>query len=460
MGLAAVLGCDAAVVLAEPDGTSSSTDAGMEGPATTAEASTTAATSTTGGVSTSGAVPPGSTGITTDDVTTSGVLPPESSSGGLEFDVGLVRPPQSCNPLPEVPGGPTPVWCDEWIPVGNDNAFGTRVAVGSDGHVFVTGRSRREGVSQRGFVARYDDEGTRLWSQDFEFLGWDDADGVAVMPDGDVLVGGSANPNIGAGFGWLARLSGDGVPLWELDELDLSTAYRLAPDLDGSFILVASGPNWGPGEPPAVVSRHGPDGDVLWTHTVDAMANNSENFARGVDFDGEGNIVVAGNLSDRSRWLSKLSPDGTVLWELIEPGDPFDQNLFFDVAVSETGDIYAVGTVSLETYVGRYSSGGEPIWSELVVPEEDWNYGRGVEALPGGDFVVVGERSLAGEPHPVWARRYTPEGEIVWDYHVPGDSFFGSYAQDIAVAPDGDIVLVGTIHYGFPSSMWVAKLTP
>ncbi len=326
--------------------------------------------------------------------------------------------------------------------------------------MFVTGRSRLEGESQRGFVAGYDDEGTRLWSRNFEFLGWDEADGVAVASNGDVLVGGAANPNVGAGFGWLARLTGDGDPVWQLDELDLSTAYRLEPDIDGSFILVASGPNWGPGEPPAVVSRHGPDGDVIWTHTADAMGNNSENFARGVAFDGEGSIVVAGSLSDRSRWISKLTPEGTVVWEVIETGDPFDINVFFDVTVSETGDVYAVGTVALETYVARYSADGEPIWSQLVVPEEDWSYAYGVAALPGGDVVVVGNRSLAGEAHPLWARRYTPGGEVVWDYHVPSGSPIDSTAEDIAVAPDGDIVLVGTIHYGFASSMWLAKLTP
>lgn len=31
--------------------------------------------------------------------------------------------------------------------------------------------------------------------------------------------------------------------------------------------------------------------------------------------------------------------------------------------------------------------------------------------------------------------------------------------EEPSVAPDDDIVLVGTIYYGFPSSMWVAKLT-
>ncbi len=450
VGFAAVLGCDPAVMGLEAGGTSSSTGSAVEGSSTTAEDSTT-----------SGApVPPGSSSVSTDDSTTTGAPPAESSSGEFEPDVGLVRPPQTCNPLPEIPGGPAPVWCDEWIPVGNDSARGARVAVGPDGHVFVTGRSRLDGESQRGFVARYDDDGTRLWSRDFEFLGWDDAHGVAVASNGDVLVGGSANPNVGAGFGWLARLTGDGAPVWELDELDLSTAYRLEPDLDGGFILAASGPNWGPGEPPAVVSRHGSDGEALWTHTADAMGDNSENFARGVAFDGEGNIVAAGSLSDRSRWISKLTPEGNVVWEVIETGDPFEINVFFDVAVSETGDVYAVGTVASETYVGRYSVDGEPIWSRLVVPETDWNYAYGVAVLPGGDIVVVGNRSLAGESHPLWARRYTPDGEVVWDYHVPTGSSFGSNAEDIAIAPDGDIVLVGTVPHGFSSSMWVAKLTP
>lgn len=444
VGFVVVLGCDPAVVLPNAEGTSSSTGAGAGASTTAVEGSTTSGSPP----------PPGSSGIPTDETTTGG------DSGQLEPDVGLVRPAQACNPLPDGPDGPTPVWCDEWIPVGNDNAYGARVAVGSDGHVFVTGRSRREGESQRGFVARYDEQGTRLWSRNFEFLGWDAADGVAVAPNGDLFVGGSAEPNTGPGFGWLARISGDGDPIWELDELDLSTAYRLESDVDGSFILVASGPNWGPGEPPAVVSRLAPDGEVMWTHTVDAMGSNSENFARGVDFDGEGNIVVAGSLSDRSRWLSKLSPEGSVVWEVIEVGDPFEINVFFDVTVSETGDVYAVGTVASETYVGRYSADGDPIWTRLVVPEKDWNYAYGVSSLPGGDIVVVGNRSLMGEPHPLWARRYAPDGEVVWDYHVPSGGFIDSSATDIAVAPDGDIVLAGTIYYGFPSSMWVAKLTP
>ncbi len=104
VGLVAVFGCDPAVLAPEAEGTtSSSTGSATGGPVTTAEASTTSGVPT----------PHDTSDVTTGGTTSGDAPPPASSSGGLPPDVGLVRPPQSCNPLPKTKGGPTPVWCDE-----------------------------------------------------------------------------------------------------------------------------------------------------------------------------------------------------------------------------------------------------------------------------------------------------------------------------------------------------------
>jgi hypothetical protein len=463
-GLVAVAasGCD---FLAPPSGDPSTT-----GPDT--ETSGLSATSTTGGVDAGADTGPadggtiGATsiepGTTTGDgeVTTDG---PRIDAGFI-YDVPLEPPPeQMCHALPMPMGpGPTPVWCDEWIPAGEDEAWGHRVAVGPDSEIYVTGRGDVTDTAWHAWLGAYSPDGERLWSRSFSHgpLGFDQAYGVDVAPGGDVLVGGYAAHGPIEQHGWIARLTADGELLWDLDQPDLSNAWRIGAYEDGTFVVVGSEPYFAIDEPPAHVTRHAADGSPLWLYGPTGVQDLAENLVRGVAYDGAGNLYFTGGLSDHARLVSKLAPDGSVIWEHALETGVYDYHSGADIAVTEAGDVFVGGYIDHGAWVARFTTDGTEVWSDVVLPGDSFDAVEGLALLPDGDVVVVGIRSDAEWVTSIWLRRYTADGDVVWDYVVPAASVIGADANDVAVTPEGDVVVVGTIHYGAVGHLWLARFVP
>lgn len=461
-----LLGCDLFPPLEEPGFPGADSDTSGLG-----------ATSTSGGASADGGTlaadgdtlgatslePPW--GSTSGGGSTSGDPIDETTTADPPIDLGSPPPVQSCHALPVPAGaGPQPVWCDEWIPAGFDEARGRRVAVGPAGEIYVTGKAMLP-ASESAYLARYDPDGVRQWALQLDHgpLGYDQAAGVAVAPGGDVLVGGQAVHGVIEEHGWIARFTPDGEPLWDLDQPDLSIAWRIEAAADGTFVVVGSEPYYGTYEPPQRITRHAADGSLLWLHGPHGVDELSENLAQAAAFDAAGNVYVVGSLSDRERLVSKLDPGGSAVWELRLPYDAFSFNHATDVVVSPAGDVFTTGYIDHGAWMARFTSDGAQVWDDVIAPGvdfDDYDFADALVQLPDGDLVLVGDRSTPGSNYDLWLRRYTPEGAVVWDYTVPAASLLGAYAEDVALTPEGEIVVVGTVHYGATSYLWLARFVP
>jgi uncharacterized delta-60 repeat protein len=455
----ALLGCDSA----PPPGADGTSEDGQSGGLS--------ATSTTGAAEAPGsssddtigatsvhpsATSTGSDGETTDDPT-----------GEVLLDLGTPPTRQACDWLltPDDPG-PKLLWCNELIPANADGASGNRVAVGPAGEIYVTGRGlvgSFDTDSEHGLLARYTPEGERLWSHAFTHgtLGFDDAWGVAVAPGGDVVVAGIAAHGAFQEHGWLARLSPDGVPVWDLDQPDMGYPRRIAAHVDGTFVVSGGEPYIGPAEPPVRISHHASDGALQWLYAPAGTLMYSENTGRSVAFDAAGSVYVAGTLSDRARFVAKLEPDGSVVWEhVVPPIDPFNWNYAEDLVVTPAGDVFVSGTVEDEAWMTRLTTDGVEVWSDFsALPDHKARFDALVQ-LPDGDLVVAGGQSDPDYAHTLWLRRYTPDGAVVWDWFLPDPSLIGITMDDLAVTPEGDVVVVGTSYDWDVAYLWLARLQP
>lgn len=448
----AALGCDPRPPPADPGTTGDGHSGGSSATSTTLVSTTEA---------------PGSSEDAVDSTTTfggsTGVDLGDASTGDPLLDLGSPPPAQMCHALPPPVGaGPVPLWCDEWIPEGEDQARGRRVAVGPTGEIYVTGKGTVVDSSDRGWLARYSPEGVRLWSASFSYggLAYDDAVGVAVAPGGDVLVGGEALYGPFQQHGWLARLSPDGDPIWALEQPDLRTAWRIGASPDGTFVVVGSGPYFGGAQPPARVTRHEADGSLLWLYDPHGPRNWSENLIRDVAFDAAGNVYVAGSLSDHTRLVAKLDPAGGVVWALALPYDGSSINVAAALDVTAAGDVLVSGHIDHGAWVARFTTDGASVWDDIVAPGDGFDSGSGLAVLPNGDVVVAGHRSDDARVLSIWLRRYTADGDLSWDYVVPATGVLGADAADVAVTPEGDIVVAGTIHHDAVSYLWLARFVP
>ncbi len=358
--------------------------------------------------------------------------------------------------------GPTPIWCVEWLPDG-DNASGHRVDVADDGSIVATGYVDGSTAFDDAFITRFTAAGAPLWTQGFAegAVGPDEALGVGVDGAGDVIVGGVGSFDPGMASSWLARYSADGMMEWTLEvpnTFTMPSAWRLAAYPDGSFV---TGGTVNGVVDEARVARYSADGVLAWEHGVTPIVDiGFENMARGVTLDGAGNIYASASLSDGTLWIARLTPDGALLWDLIVSGPVGAQVDGFDIAVTTDGDIYVTGIMGLGVWVGRLAADGGFVWFDQTAEGGDWDYATGITPVPGGDVVMVGARSDVAPNREIWMRRYTAEGSVAWDYTVGGTGGFDDRANDVEVTPDGDIVVIGTIWQEGTRYAWLARFTP
>lgn len=142
---------------------------------------------------------------------------------------------------------------------------------------------------------------------------------------------------------------------------------------------------------------------------------------------------------------------GTVLWTLTYDAPLHSEDKAFGVAVdAERASFYVAG---FATVMGegkdillqrRWIETGELVWSRTHGGDAHLDdLGEHVAIAPDGDPVIVGIEVTQARGGDIWVRRYDPEGEERWT--VTEDIGPEDHAQGATVTPSGHIVVVGSI---------------
>ena len=105
---------------------------------------------------------------------------------------------------------------------------------------------------------------------------------------------------------------------------------------------------------------------------------------------------------------------------------------------------------------------GSELWTEYYPGDDAGNArARGAAVDADGNVIIVGEEFVVGENANAWARKYSPDGDILWSFSWNGDSDGDDILHAVAVAPDGDLVMVGETYVaGDGADMLFLKLGP
>ncbi|WP_367270972.1 protein kinase [Thermococcus sp.] len=190
------------------------------------------------------------------------------------------------------------------------------VKIAPNGDVIVAGYTRSFGAGGRdAWVLRLDKEGNVKWQKTYGGSYLDEANAVAIAPNGDVIVAGSTR-SFGPGLGdvWVLRLDADGNVKWQKtyggSDNEWANAIAIA---DNGDIIVAGGTySFGAGDRDAWVLRLDENGNVKWQKTYGGSRNDE---AASVLLDEGGNIIIAGNTASFGSkwwdiWVLRLPPDG------------------------------------------------------------------------------------------------------------------------------------------------------
>ena len=321
-----------------------------------------------------------------------------------------------------------------------------------DGGLVLTGYSEGamsvDGATVPGgaFVVKIDESGHLAWSRRFgsTYLAFGNA--LAFAPDGDVIVVVDAS-----------------IPM----------------DFGGGLVDVPE-----PGAHSVIVRLHGEDGSHVWSRLVgDASA--MDIVPGVVAVDPTGTIVLAASYQGSLVWpegnslgpsagshlfLSFFDPDGAHLESFdLGPGAVARR-----IAVDENGDVVVLGVLfgladlgggplgeaTPTSFLARFSGSGQHLWSRALGTLTEPYWGRGLALLPDGGAVAAvpyigvlegGETPLVALGKDVGLVAVTAGGAVSWTARFGGDGEDGPW--DLALAPDGDLVLGGTFSMTFDAGL-------
>jgi hypothetical protein len=153
--------------------------------------------------------------------------------------------------------------------------------------------------------------------------------------------------------------------------------------------------------------------------------------ATAVVVDPAGNAYLAGSS------VVKLNPQGAVVWRTAVSANA--------VAVDAAGNVYAAGSSpgdilvvklgpdGIEQWRQRYDNGGLDIPNRIAVDGSGNVYASGISEGDGFDWVTL---------------KVGPQGTLQWVRRLSSAGLVEDIARDMALAPNGDVVVAGTVNIG------------
>ncbi len=273
------------------------------------------------------------------------------------------------------------------------------LAVDTHGSVIVAGYTKGAfvGFTNAGdndaFVRKYDAAGQELWTKQFGSEKADDASGVAVGDNDEILVvgttGGSLAGQMGVTDAFARKYDTLGNELWTRQFGSATSDYATGVSIDGDGNVLISGQTAGelPGHTSAgyfdaFVCKYDAAGNELWTRQFGTEDSDS---VGGVATDAEGNVIIVGQTylvalpgqvaaGSWDAFARKYDASGSELWTRQFGTSDYD---YADaVAVDEVGNVIVAGATTgifpgqsihdgtFDTFVRKYDGAGSELWTQ------------------------------------------------------------------------------------------------
>jgi hypothetical protein len=314
----------------------------------------------------------------------------------------------------------------------------THMLVLADGDIMASGDGDEE-VS--GVVARFD-LATGAY-RPFSYAGFcQNPGGIAQMPDGDVVVNGSANGDCDASPEWfVTRYDANGWKRWTFHVEGVGRAIAHG----GDDVLVVGGSTYGFLLPEQfAVARLDPaTGAIIWTADPNGTVRHLA-----VDSAGDVYTEVDRTLDGRMGVVKRSASDGSELWRYAPVEESFTARVS-RIFIDANDDVIVAGQLTQseaepdppalprDRVVKLKGDTGEVLWTHEYVAS--WSPANPAAALaPNGDVIAAGVVVGGGDPHWRVERLDAGDGVPLW---VNDD--LGAGVSSIAMTPDGDVVTTG-----------------
>jgi uncharacterized delta-60 repeat protein len=291
-------------------------------------------------------------------------------------------------------------------------------------------------------------------------------DTVAVAADGSVYVAGrtqSFTTETGLNV-FVLKFAADGSLVWQRT-WDIPGAFGdhephdLAVGLDGSVYVAGRTPGTG-GD--ALLLKFDASGNLMWQRT---WGGNGFESAEGVAIAGDGSVYLAGSTEgtfqpDSDAFLIKFALDGSIVWQKTYgtvAGDGAS-----DVAVAPDGNILLTGGTptgaTFGFYLAKITPEGVVVWQTSYTDESGVDPRGGLAVGPDGSAVVAGALFRTDFDLDAAVVKFDNDGTLVWQRAWGGRD--GDDAESVAIGFDGTVFLAGsTASFGVaPDDAFLVKI--
>ena len=319
-------------------------------------------------------------------------------------------------------------WSLQFGGSGNSEDQLNGVAVDTSGNIYVAGYTNgslavegNAGVYDM-FVAKYNAVGVRQWIHQLGTAVSEKANAIAVDASGNAYVTGwtlgalDSQSNAGAKDVFLTKYDTSGAKQWTklLGTTSDEEANGVAVDVNGNVIitgytngLLDGASNAGQND--VFVAKYDSSGTNLWTHQ---LGSSGVDVGRGVATDSSGDVYVAGytggslpgntSAGATDAFVTKYLADGTPSWtKQFGSSVSTDDDAAFAITVDSSNGIYLTGYTqgglsganakpgTADVFVAKYNIGGTQQWiSQFGTTGADT--GLGIAADGSGNIFVVG----------------------------------------------------------------------
>jgi cysteine-rich repeat protein len=345
----------------------------------------------------------------------------------------------------------------------DDEAEGEGIAVSQSGRVFLAGHERASSSADI-WVHALEDDGSEAWNAPYLFdpPGTDLARDCTVLSDGSLLVVGQTTGG-SAWDMWFHRFNPDGSEAWDAPiapGTPKGLAFSVAPT-EGGFVVAGTTDEFD-----AVnvwLREFDFDGEPLWAQPR-VVGNSNRQRASSVAVSSAGDIVVVGATEEDTSWdvfLDAYASDGTPLWN--EPWI-FDVDEHSDEGhaasfVPDGGFVLAAVTSNgsnSDFWFGRYAIDQTPEWDAPVIDDRGaYEDPADIATFDDGSFIVVGHRNDL--THDIWINRRGPDGTPSWPEPVVIDYSDVDTAAAVAIGPERNVYVIGSIGEHDFREIWVGS---
>lgn len=336
------------------------------------------------------------------------------------------------------------------------------IQVNSLGEAYITGLTHglldetlEDTSSSYAVIAKYDNEGNLLWLD--QFGGDIGATASAVLLDSEerpIMMGrhyDNQNQSDLGTYVFMRQYSSEGEVINTIP-LTQNQSLRAAALDENDHIYFVGGRLGGEPTYRSYFAKADDEGNILFNIKLDSSDDiNSQMAPTSITLD-DNNVYVGGYFGQTVEgFIKKFDSEGNELNHITL--DNYPRQSVTGITADPNGDITVAGdfwsdTRSWETYVARYDSDGNELWSVKTGTSES-DGATEITSTADGTVYVTGHSSgiYNAKESAMWfdatAMKFSPEGERLWVHQ------FGSHGNDkgfaITTGPEGNVWVAGAV---------------